>query len=141
MAQKERKKAKKNIFLVHIQIPVKYFHCHYVGRAGIKWIISKNASNWTSGTSTGACGHRTRRRLPPTWMKTAAPSVRKSNFSPQIRQKHPLNVRLALKYPLLNKRCPADASRVRYEGAILVYARSPAGTNGPFSRGLARFDS
>jgi len=46
-----------------------------------------------------------------------------------------------LKYPLSGKRCAARASIVWPWGAILDFARWLAGTNGPSSGGLARFDS
>jgi hypothetical protein len=41
------------------------FPSHYVCPAHIGWVISKNTSNWISGTSTNDPGHGVRRRLPP----------------------------------------------------------------------------
>ena len=52
------------------------FPSHYVCPAHIGWIISINASNLISGTSTHALGGSPRGRLPPLWMRTPAPNTR-----------------------------------------------------------------
>ena len=76
MAQKERKKAFKNIFLAHIQIPVKCFDLVSLYPGGIFWTTDITPSNFYSGTSTNGWGPRAPRRLPPLWMRTPARNMR-----------------------------------------------------------------
>ena len=57
-------------------------------------------------------------------------------LKPLLRENH-----ADLKFPLLYKRCGYGRGGEWPEAEILDFARSPAGTNGPFSGGLARLDS
>ena len=76
MAQKGRKKAFKNIFLAHIQIPVKCFDLVSLYPGGIFWTTDITPSNFYSGTSTNGWGPRAPRRLPPLWVRTPARNMR-----------------------------------------------------------------
>ena len=76
MAQKERKKAFKNIFLAHIQILVKCFDLVSLYPGGIFWTTDITPSNFYSGTSANGWGPRAPRRLQPLWMRTPARNMR-----------------------------------------------------------------
>jgi hypothetical protein len=63
MAQKERKKAFKNIFLAQMQILVKCFDLVSLHPGGIFWTTDITPSNFYSGTSANGWGPRAPRRL------------------------------------------------------------------------------